>query len=216
MNTLAKVNLRPIAIRRPALDRGRGLCPPPRRETLARTPRRPGEAGESVTTRDGTSLVLRKIRPDDVAALKRFFHRLTPEEVRLRFLHPLKELPDEMAYQLCDPDPATAFAWVLAEPDDPAHPHAPREIHAVVRTHMDPVLEQAEYAIAVEGRFARQGLGGLLMRRVIDSARRLGAVEVWSDVLMENHAMLNLCSQLGFERSTSLNNPGIVRVHLPL
>jgi acetyltransferase len=161
-------------------------------------------------------LVLRKIRADDVDALQRLFHRLSPEEVRLRFLHPINELPDAFAYQLCDPDPATAFAWVLAKPDDPEHPGAPTELHAVARAHMDPVLEQAEYAIVVENCFARQGLGDLLMRRTIDSARRLGATELWGEVLMENHAMLGLCERLGFERGMSFNNPGVARVHLAL
>ena len=125
-------------------------------------------------------------------------------------------LPDAFARQLCDLDPALAFAWVLSEPDDPGQPDKPSEIHAVARAHFDPVLEQAEFAIVVEGRFARQGLGTLLMQRTIDSARKLGAIELWSDVLMENTAMLDLCTRLGFERGMSINNPGVVRVSLAL
>ena len=54
------------------------------------------------------------------------------------------------------------------------------------------------------------------MQRVIASARKLGAIELWSDVLLENSAMLDLCAKLGFERGMSLNNPGVVRVSLAL
>ncbi|MFT3789487.1 MAG: GNAT family N-acetyltransferase [Rudaea sp.] len=195
---------------------GRGLRPPPRRSER-RTPQRSAAGGgERLTARDGTPLVLRPIRPDDVEVLQRFFHRLTPEEVRLRFLHPLNELPDAFAHQLCELDPALAFAWVLATPDDPAHADLPVEIHAVARAHFDPVLAEAEFAIVVEGRFARQGFGSLLMRRTIASARKLGAIELWSDVLYGNGAMLDLCAKLGFERGMSLNNPGVVRVSLAL
>ncbi|MBR0347887.1 MAG: GNAT family N-acetyltransferase [Rudaea sp.] len=78
------------------------------------------------------------------------------------------------------------------------------------------MLEHAEFAIVVEGRFARQGLGSLLMQRVIASARQLGAIELWSDVLTENSGMLALCARLGFERGLSFNNPGVVRVSLAL
>ena len=191
------------------------MRPPPRR-SARRTPQRDMDGSEPLTTRDGTPLVLRAIRADDVTALQRFFHRLTPEEVRLRFLHPLNELPDAFAHQLCELDPALAFAWVLATPDDPAHPDLPVEIHAVARAHFDPVLAHAEFAIVVEGRFAHQGFGTLLMQRTIASARKLGAVELWSDVLFENQAMLDLCVKLGFERGMSLNNPGVVRVSVAL
>ena len=210
MNTLA--NPRKLAER--WLPPSHGMRPPPRRNSL-RAPRH-GAPGEPLTKRDGTPLVLRLIRSDDVEALKRFFSRLTPQEVRLRFLHPLNELPDAFAHQLCDLDPEVAFAWVLAEPDDPEYPDLPIEIHAVARAHLDPVLDHAEFAIVVEGRFARQGLGSLLMRRTIAAARKLGAIELWSDVLLENHPMLALCQSLGFERGMSLNNPGVVRVSLAL
>ena len=175
-----------------------------------------GGDGERLTTRDGTPLVLRAIRTEDVEALQRFFHRLTPEEVRLRFLHPLNDLPDAFAHQLCELDPAVAFAWVLATPEDATRADAPFEIHAVARAHFDPVLAHAEFAIVVEGHFARQGLGTLLMQRVIASARALGTIQLWSEVLLENQAMLELCAKLGFHRAMSHNNPGIARVSLTL
>lgn len=171
---------------------------------------------EPLTTHDGTPLVLRAIRADDVAALQRFFSRLTPEEVRMRFLHTVNELPDAFVLQLCALDPGVAAAWVLATPDDPARSDTSIEIHGVARAHLDRACHQAEYAIVIEGRFARQGFGTLLMRRAIDSARRLGATELWGEVFGDNHAMLALCAKLGFQRSTSNSNPGLVRVDLAL
>lgn len=213
MSTLA--NSRHLAERRTLPYHPDGLRPPPRRSgPLA--PRREAARGERLTARDGTPLVLRAIRADDIEALKRFFHRLTPEEVRLRFLHPLNDLPDEFAHRLCELDPAIAVAWVLATPDDPDRPDLPVDIHAVARAHLDRVLEQAEFAIAVEGRYARQGFGMLLMQRVIGSARQLGATELWGDILLENHTMLDLCARLGFTRGMTPHNPGIVRASLLL
>lgn len=190
-----------------------GVRPPPRRSMTVRAPRGRAAKGEkSLTARDGTALRLRQIRIDDVEALQRFFGRLTPEEVRMRFLHPLNELPEPFARQLCELDPAVAFAWVLASPDDAAT----TEIYAVARAHVDPVLDHAEFAIVVQGSFSHQGLGTLLMRRVIDSARKLGVIELWGDVFSENDAMLAFCDKLGFHRSTAAHNPGVMRVVLAL
>ena len=169
-------------------------------------------AQELIATRDGRELVLRRIRADDVAALQRGFAHLTPDEVRMRFLHPLNELPREFASSLCDLDPRYAVAWVLADPDRAAEP----EIHAVARIHLDPVTEQAEFALVVQRQFAGQGFGALLMRRAIDNARQLGAVEIWGDILLDNSAMLHLCGKFGFSHNLVPHNPGVQRVTLEL
>jgi len=209
MSTLAKLRNQAERWSKP---RHTGLRPPPRGVHAARAPRDHCDVFEHLTARDGTPLVVRLIRKDDVDALRRGFDRLTPDEVRMRFLHPLNELPEPFARELCDLDPETAFAWVLADPDEAASP----EIHAVARAFVDKVLDQAEFAIVVEGRFHGEGFGSLLMHRVIDSARKLGATELWSDVLLANGPMLEICDSLGFQRNTALHNPGVVRVTLDL
>lgn len=167
---------------------------------------------ERIMTRDGRELVLRQIRADDVAALQRGFTHLSAEEVRMRFLHPLNELPQVLAENLCDLDPNRAVAWVLADPDGVAEP----EIHAVARAYVDAVTEQAEFAVVVQQQFCGQGFGTLLTQRVIEDARRLGAVEVWGDILLDNAAMHNLCDSFGFERHMVPHHPGVQRATLAL
>jgi acetyltransferase len=165
-----------------------------------------------VRTRQGHELVLREIRADDVEALQRGFARLTREEVRLRFLHPLAELPYPMAVSLCNLDPATAVAFVLADPPQTPSP----EIHAVARAHIDPATLAAEFALVVQRRYTGQGFGRLLLQRLIEACRARGAIEMWGDVLVDNRAMLELCEHFGFERRTQWHDPGIVRVTLDL
>jgi acetyltransferase len=169
-------------------------------------------ANETLQTRDGDALVLRQIHVDDVAALQRGFSHLTPAEVRMRFLHPLTELPEPLAQRLCDLDPACEIAFVLVDPS----PSVDAEIHAVARAHVDPVTLGAEFALIVQQRFAGQGLGTLLMQRLIAACRQFGATEMWGDVLLENGAMLELCGELGFERRSQLQDPGVMRVTLDL
>ena len=61
-------------------------------------------------------LLLRPIVPADADALRRSFARLSPEEIRLRFLHPITEMTAAFARQLCELDRASAFALVVTEP----------------------------------------------------------------------------------------------------
>jgi RimJ/RimL family protein N-acetyltransferase len=169
-------------------------------------------AGERIMTRDGRELALRRIRGGDVAALQRGFTHLSAEEIRMRFLHPLTELPQSFAESLCNLDPQRAVAWVLADPDGAAEP----EIHAVARAYLDPATEQAEFAVIVQQQFCGQGFGTLLTQRVIDDVRRLGAVEVWGDILLDNAAMHSLCDSFGFERHMVPHHPGVQRATLAL
>ena len=203
MDTLAK--------HRPGSDKaylgyaGRGL---PQRQY----PERKEEPrGELIATRVG-EMLLRPIRADDVAALQRGFSELTPEEVRLRFLHPVTELPEAVARKMCDIDPGQAVAFVLIDPPGAPEP----SIHAVARAYIDPVTLSAEFALVVQHRYGGQGIGTLMMQRLIDACRRHGATEIWGDVLAENGAMLELCDHLFFTRSVAYHDPGVVRVTLPL
>ena len=81
---------------------------PPARERFA--PRLvPETSGELVSIQDGRNLHLRSIRPNDIEALQRCFLRLSPEDVRRRFLHAMSELPTPMA-QL------KARRWIASRP----------------------------------------------------------------------------------------------------
>ena len=172
----------------------------------------PPPEGEIVITHDGVRLLLRDIHPDDVQALQRGFAGLTAQEVRFRFLHPITELPEALARRLCDIDRERAVALVLI---DPAETKAP-EIHAVARAFVDPVTQSAEFGLVVQHRFAGHGVGTLLMQRLTAACRTLGAVELWGDVLLENSAMLELCDHLGFSRHPAFDDPGVIRVRLPV
>jgi len=183
---------------------------PPPRDTRLQPLSAPRLTGELIKARDGRSLLLRDIHRDDVDALRRGFATLTPDEIRLRFLHPLTDLPRPMAAQFCEIDTEHAVAIVLLDPEDVAEP----TIRAVARAYIDPATLAAEFALIVQHDYAGQGLGTLLMQRLIEACRQRGAVEIWGDVLNENGAMLELCGHLGFSRHAAFHDPGVIRVHL--
>ena len=66
---------------------------------------------------DGRDIVIRPIAAADSAPIAAAFHLLTDEEVRRRFLHPLKALSDEHLQKLTHPTAGDEFALVAAEPD---------------------------------------------------------------------------------------------------
>jgi RimJ/RimL family protein N-acetyltransferase len=148
---------------------------------------------------DGRRLWLRPILPADAEPLRAGFALLAPEEVRMRFLHPLTELTPEMARRLTHIDPRTQFALVLAEPETPGQ----ALVGGVVRAAIDNNTRRADFAILVIRYLANQGLGTLLMKQMLRWAK------------LENTQMLHLAQQLGFRRLPS-DEPGLVRIEKTL
>lgn len=161
---------------------------------------------------DGRELWLRPIVPEDAAALRAGFALLSPEEVRMRFLHPLKELSPELLHKLVHPHPRHEIALVAAEPLPPGE----ALVGAVARASLDEDGRRAEFAILVSRILAGQGLGTLLMKRLIRWARRKKLDALYGNVLDENDAMLALAQRLGFKREVLPDEPGLLRVTLPL
>lgn len=165
--------------------------------------------GEQVGIRDGRRLWLRPIEPADVDAIRRCFTRLSEDEIRMRFMHNMRELPPPMARQLCHIDPELEAAWVLI--DDKTQPD---EIRGVGRIYQDRTCNQAEFAILVEKAWTGQGLGALLMQRLVDACRQRKVDRLWGYVLIENRPMLDLCRQLGFKREAMHGDPGTAIIAL--
>ncbi|WP_448509147.1 bifunctional acetate--CoA ligase family protein/GNAT family N-acetyltransferase [Immundisolibacter sp.] len=172
----------------------------------------PKSLEQTVVIGDGRSLLLRPILPEDEPNLQKSFERLTPEQVRLRFFVPMKELGHSLAARLTQIDYDREMALILTEPGIPGT----TEIFGVVRIAADPDNERAEYAVVVPEHMTGQGLGALLMRRIIDYAQRRGIREIWGDVLRENAAMLGLVRKLGFRVRDDPDDPSLVRVTLDL
>ena len=185
--------------------------PPRSSERFARPPVALSSEGERVHTHDGRELVLRAIEPGDVAAMQRCFTRLSPEDIRRRFLHAMSELPTPMAQRLCRIDPALETAFVLMDESV-----KPAEMRGVGRIFVDEATDNAEFSVLVEQDWSRVGLGALLMQRLVDDSRRRGLYELWGYVLQENRPMLELCKELGFSQRLIPDEPGTAQITLKL
>jgi GNAT superfamily N-acetyltransferase len=197
----------------PAIDFSAPLrqapLPPRSNERFARPQVTPARHGEQVRTQDDRELVLRTIEPGDVAAMQRCFTRLSPQDIRRRFLHAMSELPTPMAQRLCRIDPALETAYVLMD-----ETVTPAEMRGVGRIFVDEATDSAEFSVLVEQDWSRRGLGALLLRRLVDDCHRRGLAELWGYVLLENRPMLQLCRELGFTQRIMPDEPGTAQITL--
>ncbi|HYM18109.1 MAG TPA: bifunctional acetate--CoA ligase family protein/GNAT family N-acetyltransferase [Micropepsaceae bacterium] len=153
-------------------------------------------------------LKLRPIRPEDAEALKTLVAELSPEDARLRFFLPLKSVQPQLLARFTQIDYDREMALVLYRPEG-------GRFAGVVRLIADPDNVSAEFAIVVASDLHRQGIGRLLMTRLVEYARARGLSELMGHVLRENSAMLALAAKLGFQASAG-ESPDVVRVSLRL
>ncbi|HET7301670.1 MAG TPA: GNAT family N-acetyltransferase [Oleiagrimonas sp.] len=170
-----------------------------------------GERGKHIEVRDGCKLRLRPIASTDVDAIRRCFTRLSADEIRMRFMYHMRELPEPMAQRLCRIDDTCEAAYVLE--DDAVEP---AEIRGVGRIYIDATSNRAEFAVLVEKAWTGRGLGALLMQRLVDECRRRDIDELWGYVMIENRPMLDLCRTLGFQRRSLTGDPGVSVIALTL
>src|SRR6202023_32680 len=137
----------------------------------------PAELEEHVRLADGLEVFLRPIRPEDGELLRDLLANMSPEDRRLRFFIPLRQLSPELVWRLSHVDYQHDIALLALAADSGT-------ILGVARLGGDD--HGAEFAIALRSDLKGHGLGWLLMHRVLDLAARLGLAEVHGVVLREN------------------------------
>jgi acetyltransferase len=162
----------------------------------------PVELDTEITHR-GQTLRIRPIRPDDEPMLHAFTRRLTPEDVRMRFFGPIREMTHEMAARLTQIDYDREMAFLLLDG---------QELQGVGRLAADPGFEEAEFALTVASDRQGRGYGKLLLEHVLRYAKARSVVRVVGYVLRENHKMLDLAKHLGFERESGRVGQPDIRV----
>lgn len=177
----------------------------------ARPARYPRDLTRIIRTNAGEKLVLRPIRANDQGALREAFTHLTPEDVRMRFFGPMKELKQPLAAQLAQVDYDQEMAFVAVRKT-----FLKQEIWGVVRAVISRIGDtddyQAEFAIVVRSDKKGSGLGHELMARIEDYCRSRRVFEITGQILAENRPMLHLVKDLGFEASSTKDDPGITSV----
>ncbi len=159
--------------------------------------------------RDGARIFARPARSEDEDMYRRFFQRISLEDLRLRFFAPIKDFNHVFIARLTQIDYARAFALCAIDETD-------GEMAGGVRVMHDPDETTGEYAVLLRSDFKGRGLGWALMKSAIDYARGVGLEKLKGHVLSENRPMLDLCAQLGFTVIDEREDPGLKTVILDL
>jgi len=166
----------------------------------------PSELEEECEHR-GQRVLLRPIRPEDAPLHRQFLARVTPQDLYTRFFTAIRQLPDADIAHLTQIDYDREMAFVAVAADAAATP----QILGVARACADPDNVGAEFAVLVRSDLKGQGLGTLLMQKLIRYCRARGTRQLWGSVLSENAAMLEFSRRLGFRvRSVEHNVEEIV------
>ena len=143
---------------------------------------------------DGRTVLVRPIRPEDEPGFQKIFESLTPDEIRMRFLHPMNMLPHDQAASLTQIDYDREMALVLEGQDSGGK----AILLGAVRICLDPDNESAEFAILLRREVTGSGFGPMMLRRIIDYGRQRGLKRIFGDVLIDNSPMLKLARAFGF------------------
>jgi acetyltransferase len=170
----------------------------------------PQEQEETIAWND-KPLTLRPVRPEDGAAHVAFFNALTAEDVRYRMFIRVRELqPSQLArFTQVDYDREMAFIATRLTPEGQP------ETLGVARVVADPDNVKAEFAVIVRSDLKNQGLGQILMNKLIAYCRNRGTAEIVGETLTQNGPLLKLARKLGFE-AHPVDRDGIVQLHLVL
>ena len=169
----------------------------------------PSEWEQMETLPDGRRILIRPIRPEDEKYYDVFMEKTDPEDIRLRLFVPLRKLQHEFIARLTQIDYARAMAFIAIDPDSD-------EMLGISRLSADPDNVRAEYAVITRTDIKGHGLGWALMQRLIRYAETEKIAELWGQVAVENHTMLQMCRELGFAVHQDPTDASLRLVTLPL
>jgi len=160
--------------------------------------------------KDGSTVRLRPIRPDDDEAMIALFDRLSPQAIYLRFHQAVTQMTKQEVQRFTHVDYESAFALVatLGEPPD-------EEIIAVGRYARLGNPERAEVAFVVDDSHQGRGIATHLLDQLASVARDKGIRIFEAEVLGENEKMMEVFRGSGFQVESRFQN-GTYHVVLPI
>jgi acetyltransferase len=171
----------------------------------------PKELEETVFLNTGRKVLLRPIRPEDEPAHLAFLDRLAPQDLYFRFFSAVNKFDHARLARFTQIDYDREMAFIATAPGE----HGAPETLGVVRTVCDADNISAEFAVVVRTDLKGQGLGRLLLDKIIQYCRARGTLCIVGEVLRENTVMLELAKRAGF-REEFRAGTGTVSLRLEL
>lgn len=147
------------------------------------------------TLRNGTTVTIRAIRPDDKPRLLKAFKNLEPESIYTRFFHPVTELTDQYLKRATELDFDREVALVVTTNRG--------EEEILIGVGRYSVVEDtaggrhAELAFTVEEDYRGLGIARRLLQHLVQIGRQQNVSRFLADVLEGNQAMLKVFAGSG-------------------
>ena len=165
----------------------------------------PAHREATIVLRDGSTLSVRPIRPEDEEQLARFFASLSLESRVFRFFAAVANAGASIK-RMIDVDYASRYGLVALAGAQ----------HEIVGHAMYVLMDarKAELALAVADPYQGKGLGTILLGQLAQAAAESGIDVLEAVVRPENHRMLEVLRQSGFPLQ-SRSEPGEIHAELP-
>jgi len=150
----------------------------------------PRELERDITLKDGTTLRLRPIRPEDAPRLIDFYDRLSRHSAYQRFFSIMKRLPPDWGRMLATVDYRRRLALVAER-----GPAGAPELVGVGRYEPTEDPDTAEVAFVVQDGLQGLGLGTILLHQLLEAAEARGIHHFCAYVLADNTRMLDLLTR---------------------
>ncbi|MDT9599001.1 GNAT family N-acetyltransferase [Sphingosinicella rhizophila] len=167
------------------------------------------EWSAELTTLSDLRLNVRPTSPDDEALLVEFFTHVAPDDVRFRFLTPMKEVRHDQLKTLLDVDHSNTENFL-------AFDESGKTLVATAMLAAEPSLERAEVAIAIRSDFKHRGIGWVLLQYVADQAAQRGIKTLESIECRDNREAIALETEMGFTATTCPGDATLVLVRKDL
>jgi RimJ/RimL family protein N-acetyltransferase len=160
--------------------------------------------------RNGTTILIRAVRPDDKARLRSAFGKLEKTTIYMRFFGHKDELTNIELEQATNVDFDQVVAlWATTGPS-----HAETIIAgARYARDPDPGSRRAEVAFTVEEDYHGQGIARCLLAHLVDITRGKGLLRFDADVIANNQPMLAVFARSGLPMPRQ-SSEGVVHVTL--
>ncbi len=163
------------------------------------------------TLKNGDTVTIRPIRPEDEPLMVEFHQKLSERTVYLRYFQPLKlsqRTAHERLRRICFTDYDREIVLVCEHRNDRGH----SQILAVGRLSKLHRRDEAELAVLVHDGYQHLGMGTELFRRLITIARNEKLRRLQSTVLSENQDMRAICQKLGFGMNVDMEEGTVTAV----
>jgi acetyltransferase len=143
--------------------------------------------------RDGRTVILRPIRPEDEPLWAEMFRNFSEESIRFRFFQILKDAPHETRVPYCNIDYDREIAIVPELTEEGS-----KRILGVARVSIEPDGKKGEIAFIVADPWQGLGLGTKMVDYVLEICADMKLETIYAIMLADNYRAVGLMKKMGF------------------